>query len=513
MPPKLKLAVESGNHYPLESITNAPLRESMQCTDTGTLRVTSKSLQEYRFTSEGMTRGNSGLLRTDQHYKISQKDLQILDTLGRGASSVVKKAFYLRGNTFVAIKRINVFEKDMRHQMMNDVRALCDAPHVAGLVDFVGAYHESENGQIAIVLEYMDGGSLGDILQKVRQVPEPVLAAITAQLLPGLLHLHRRSHMVHRDIKPANVLLSLNGDAKITDFGISAFVDSTLAVCNTFTGTVTYMSPERINSQPYSFPADIWSLGLTLLEAATGNYPYDASGGPLQLMIQVVEDEVPLPSRQQYSPEFVDLIKQCLEKDPYKRPTAEALLGHPFLRKHSTRRSAVKSFMTQAYSQDERLAAVAASMTTRYYALIAGGHMGTAGLAELYTDDSVLTHDGATVRGRNDIMSKLTSIVELHKAFGMSYRAQYTDFTPWLEDGKEDQALVLVNGIICLSGVVQLSGEDCSLFSESFVLCPAQSGHYYIQHQVFKGQRSCAHMPQSLIGFCPAVTAQERIQA
>ncbi|DBB08749.1 hypothetical protein WJX82_002264 [Trebouxia sp. C0006] len=486
MPPKLRLAVESVNHYPLESITNAPLRESMQCTDTGTLRVTSKSLQEYRFTSEGMTRGNSGLLRTDQHYKISQKDLQILDTLGRGASSVVMKAFYLKGNTFVAIKRINVFEKDMRHQMMNDVRALCDAPHAAGLVDFVGAYHESENGQIAIVLEYMDGGSLGDILQKVKKVPEPVLAAITAQLLPGLLHLHRRSHMVHRDIKPANVLLSLNGEAKITDFGISAFVDSTLAVCNTFTGTVTYMSPERINSQPYSFPADIWSLGLTLLEAATGSYPYDASGGPLQLMIQVVEDEVPLPSCQQHSQEFVDLIKQCLEKDPYKRPTAEALLGHPFLRKHSTRRSAVRSFMTQAYSQDERLAAVAASMTTRYYALVAGGHMGTAGLTDLYRDDSVLTHDGATVRGRDDIMSKLTSIVELHKAFGMSYRAQYTDVTPWLEDGKEGQALVLVNGTICLSGIVQLSGEDCSLFSEAFVLCPSQSGHHYIQHQVFK---------------------------
>lgn len=57
--------------------------------------------------------------------------------------------------------------------------------------------------------------------------------------------------------------------------------------CNTFLGTVTYMSPERINGQPYSFPADIWALGLTLLECATGRYPYDASGGTIQLMIQV----------------------------------------------------------------------------------------------------------------------------------------------------------------------------------------------------------------------------------
>lgn len=56
--------------------------------------------------------------------------------------------------------------------------------------------------------------------------------------------------------------------------------------CNTFLGTVTYMSPERINGQPYSFPADIWALGLTLLECATGKYPYDASGGTIELMIQ-----------------------------------------------------------------------------------------------------------------------------------------------------------------------------------------------------------------------------------
>ena len=63
---------------------------------------------------------------------------------------------------------------------------------------------------------------------------------------------------------------------QLSDFGISAFVDNTLAQCHTFLGTVTYMSPERLEGKPYSFPADIWALGLTLLEAATGRYPYDA---------------------------------------------------------------------------------------------------------------------------------------------------------------------------------------------------------------------------------------------
>lgn len=134
--------------------------------------------------------------------------------------------------------------------------------------------------------------------------------------------------------------MSTEGQPKVSDFGISAFMDNTIAQvsgagaasgsasmhvgrqaggepggcppvsrsgpaacgraprpprpahapppqCHTFLGTVTYMSPERLNGEPYSFPADVWALGLTLLECATGKYPYDASGGTIQLMIQV----------------------------------------------------------------------------------------------------------------------------------------------------------------------------------------------------------------------------------
>ena len=71
--------------------------------------------------------------------------------------------------------------------------------------------------------------------------------------------------------------------------------ENTLAQCITYAGTVTYMSPERINSKPYDSKADVWSLGLTLLECALGRYPYDAGVGPLQLMIHICEDMVPLP--------------------------------------------------------------------------------------------------------------------------------------------------------------------------------------------------------------------------
>jgi serine/threonine protein kinase len=91
------------------------------------------------------------------------------------------------------------------------------------------------------------------------------------------------------------------------------------------------MSPERINSAPYSYPADIWSLGLAMYESAMGHYPYDATVGPLQLMIQVVEEPSPVPPREEFSEEFRDFVAKCLMKDPLQRPTAEDLLQHPYI--------------------------------------------------------------------------------------------------------------------------------------------------------------------------------------
>jgi mitogen-activated protein kinase kinase 3 len=263
--------------------------------------------------------------------QISEQDVTPIRLLGQGASGVVHKAFLPRESRFVAIKKISILEREKRHQLMNDIKALCSAPNVPGLIRFYGAYHAANKGQIAVILEYMDGGSLADVLTKVGRIPEPVLAGIAARILPALAFMHS-NHMVHRDIKPANILVSTDGEPKVSDFGISAFIDSTIAQCNTFLGTVTYMSPERINGQPYSFPADVWALGLAMLECATGRYPYDASGGAIHLMIQLMEDECPVPEGL-CSPDLCDFVRRCMAKDPWKRPTAEELVRHPFVTK------------------------------------------------------------------------------------------------------------------------------------------------------------------------------------
>uniref|UniRef100_A0A804P906 mitogen-activated protein kinase kinase n=2 Tax=Zea mays TaxID=4577 RepID=A0A804P906_MAIZE len=185
--------------------------------------------------------------------------------------------------------------QEKRQQILNEMRTLCEACCYPGLVEFQGAFYMPDSGQISIALEYMDGGSLADVIRVKKSIPEPVLSHMLQKVLLGLRYLHEVRHLVHRDIKPANLLVNLKGEAKITDFGVSAGLDNTMAMCATFVGTVTYMSPERIRNENYSYAADIWSLGLTILECATGKFPYDVNEGPANLMLQILDDPSPTP--------------------------------------------------------------------------------------------------------------------------------------------------------------------------------------------------------------------------
>ncbi|BDA48249.1 Mitogen-activated protein kinase kinase 3 [Coccomyxa sp. Obi] len=476
---------------PESSVNVSHAGASLKVTENGSFNVYSTS-QEYKFTPEGLVRkkGRAAIEAVDSDqlsYKISEKDVRIIRTIGRGASSVVYKAFLARCGKFVAIKRINCFEREKRHQMMNDIKALCNVTEPS-LVQFIGAYHAPENGQIALVLEYMNGGSLADILQKRGSIPEDVLSVTTAQVLQGLSYLHRYKHMVHRDIKPANILLDLSGVAKIADFGISAFVDNTMAVCHTFTGTVTYMSPERINSRPYSFPADIWSLGLILLECATGRYPYDASDGPLQLMIQVVEEPVPLPQESAFSAEFRSFVAACMQKDPFKRPTAEGLLSHPFILKHTRRRPDMRSFMRCMEDQESIQEQMAVDVPGQFYRAMSEGREGVASTSSLYAEDSMYTNEGVSTRGRAAIVQRLQGLAELHAAFGSgTHQTDTIDSLPMQDGG----LLVHVMGHFRVGGSGPLAlgpqgaGPD-SLFSEVFLIYRDKQGRPTIRNQLFR---------------------------
>ena len=161
--------------------------------------------------------------------------------------------------------------------------------------------------------------------------------AAFALFLPGVRAYARAAnfcmHQVHRDVKPGNVLLNSRGEVKISDFGLSAELDSTKEMCATFIGTHAYMSPERLGGKQYSFASDIWSLGITLVECALGQFPYTAYTGSnyFVLLSQILNDPPPqLPET--FSQAFRDFILLCLCKEPEQRPSAEQLLKHEFIR-------------------------------------------------------------------------------------------------------------------------------------------------------------------------------------
>ncbi len=238
-------------------------------------------------------------------------ELQGLEIIGRGASGFVRRAEHLPSGQVLAIKEITVSDETRRLQIFKEISTLLtsgDDPH---LVHYHGA--RSYDGAIQIAMEYMDAGSLGDLLQAIGPVSEECIGAIAEQALLALAGLRER-HLVHRDLKPQNILLNLRGQVrssfcppprhhlcllslplhlvllplplvllstqvKVSDFGCVAELQDSFGKCGTFVGTVPYMSPERIHGEEYSYASDVWSFGLTIVECALGHFPYERFQG------------------------------------------------------------------------------------------------------------------------------------------------------------------------------------------------------------------------------------------
>eukprot|EP00624_Nannochloropsis_granulata_P003119 evm.model.NODE_25904_length_47336_cov_19.557947.9 len=226
------------------------------------------------------------------------------------------------------------------------------------IVSFYDAFADAKHGCLTLVVEYMNGGSLQDLLvDRGGCRNEDILAHISYNVLMGLDYLHARK-MIHRDIKPSNLLLNSAGFIKLADFGVSRSLDSSSSsnsssggvvgegggegerergrekkplLADTFIGTLGYMSPERIMGQGYSFEADIWGLGLSILAVAVGAFPLKQSTPCYWGLVHAVCDSPAPEVPACFSSQFRDFIEQCLVKDPEQRASSQALLSHPFI--------------------------------------------------------------------------------------------------------------------------------------------------------------------------------------
>ena len=192
-------------------------------------------------------------------------------------------------------------------------------------------FYESfiNNSQLYIVMEYVAGGSVKDILKLRGPIQEIYIPILLREILLALNFLHTEKK-IHRDVKAANILLSMDGQVKLADFGVAAKVTESVSKRNSFVGTPYWMAPEVISQSNYDAKADIWSLGITSIEMATGNPPY-YSIPPINALFKIQTDPPPSLDNS-FSASFRDFVGQCLQKDMNLRPSAESLLEHKFIK-------------------------------------------------------------------------------------------------------------------------------------------------------------------------------------
>lgn len=277
-------------------------------------------IDKVRFVRDNLQIEDIGMKLVDKSQylnSIHAKDLEIKEELGQGCSGIVKKAVHKPTGIEMALKSISIYDKDKRAQLKNDIKVLQNS-NSPFLVKFFGAFFY--DGNVKLVLEYMNLGSLDSIISKIKNfkppcTPEPILAKILQQILEGLKYLHKVKKQIHRDIKPGNILINSNGLVKLTDFGISRTVENTSGFLETFIGTKFYMSPERFLGKEYSFDSDLWSLGLIVYELVMGKFPYQFSNVFIEHLNKILSDDEPrFPKNIGLSLELCDFLEVCLQK-------------------------------------------------------------------------------------------------------------------------------------------------------------------------------------------------------
>ncbi|GAA6014750.1 hypothetical protein JCM11491_001964 [Sporobolomyces phaffii] len=284
----------------------------------------------------------------DEELDMSPAALQDLGRLGEGASGEVRKVLHKPTGLVMAKKTIMTSPNPKLHkQHLRELSFMrdCTDPHI---VQYYGAFLESNNTQIGICMEFCEAGSLDSLYKKVKskgwRTGEKVLGKIADSILSGLVYLHDHK-IIHRDIKPSNVLVTRDGQIKLCDFGVSGELVNSLA--GTFVGTTFYLSPERIRGGQYSINSDVWSTALTVLEVALNRFPFPAPheaplSGPIELLTYLVRMEsVVIPDEPEvgikYTNAFRNFIQICLDKNPATRPGPHTLLSHGWIRRSRER--------------------------------------------------------------------------------------------------------------------------------------------------------------------------------
>lgn len=252
---------------------------------------------------------------------------QLLNELGRGGMGAVYKANDYRRNRIVAMKVLPAelaYTRTFMQRFEREIETLQRLRHP----NIVQLYDVGEDQEVRFYcMEYVDGGSVAGRLEVEGRLPVAEAVDIAYQVAEALEYAHAQG-IVHRDIKPANILLTRDGTAKLTDFGVAKIIEATQAtVTSGVVGTIEYLAPEQATGGAVTPATDIYSLGATLYEMVTGRPPFQGDT-PSQILHKQLHSlpEQPRYLRPEIPPRLNDLIMKMLEKRPERRITSALAL-------------------------------------------------------------------------------------------------------------------------------------------------------------------------------------------
>ncbi|EJC98130.1 Pkinase-domain-containing protein [Fomitiporia mediterranea MF3/22] len=276
-PPPMKLAA------PKVSATASPAEDNLLTVngDKSTSAPTTGTVSATRPYHNDLTQKLANLdMNAETKYDLRNEDLKELQELGQGNGGSVKKVEHIPTGKIMAKKIVLIDAKpSVRKQILRELQIMHDC-HSGYIISFYGAFLSDPN--VCMCIEFMDKGSLDGIYKRIGAIDIDVVGRVALAVLEGLTYLYDVHRIIHRDIKPSNILCNSSGQIKICDFGVSGELINSIA--DTFVGTSTYMSPERIQGAQYTVKSDVWSLGISLIELALGRFPFsedDASDSDL----------------------------------------------------------------------------------------------------------------------------------------------------------------------------------------------------------------------------------------
>lgn len=256
----------------------------------------------------------------------------IIKTIGRGSFGVVMSVQDEKGNIFV-VKQLDISCMNNKEKMniVNEIKTLIEV----SVHPFIVRYREAflEDNLLYLAMDYCSKGDLSKYIKKYKEknarIPESTIKRWILQIITGLKFMHDKN-LIHRDLKCNNIFLDEYERAKIGDFGLAKILEQS-EDANTLCGTIGYMAPEVCKNMPYSFPADIWSLGVILYELITLEPPFKSKNSNMLSTVHNICEVEPSPLPEDYSEELTNLCYWMLKKNWEERPTTYDLIATDYL--------------------------------------------------------------------------------------------------------------------------------------------------------------------------------------